>query len=243
MSPPPGYAAYEGTDFRQWGFKRIRGLATAIFIILGIAAAGQLLAAATTGSARDAARDYLDNVIDEDEFNEKLAVSGLGSLLGAVAMIALVVISIIWLYRLTSNHQKIGRALTWGAGWAIAGWVLPPFLFVIPLLMLREAWKASDPGSPPGSTTWKNQPESPLPWIWFVLYSLIPLALSIAGGWQMFTNFDRDADNVAERMLDVSSGLTILTSLTQVLAAVSWGLLVWNLTKRHTQLTGEATAR
>ena len=67
------------------------------------------------------------------------------------ASIALVVLSIIWLYRVPPNHRALGRALTWAPGWAIGGWFLPPLLYVIPLLVLREAWKAADPAVPPGS--------------------------------------------------------------------------------------------
>lgn len=241
MAPPPGYAGYQGPDFRQGGLGRLGGLAKAIVILLVVVAIGQAIALATSSSVRDGARIYLDNG-DDDSFNEKLVANGLGSLLGGLATVAVIVCSIIWLRRLVQNHQALGRLVTWTPGWAIAGWFLPPFLFVIPLLLLRESWKASNPQEPAGSTTWKNGEEGPLPWVWFLTYSVAPLVLAILGSRQLFASFDRDLENIANNIVD-NFGLTVLSGVVSILGTISWGLLVWALTKRHTQLTGEATAR
>jgi len=241
MAPPPGYAGYQGPDFRQGGLGRLGGLAKAIVILLVVVAIGQAIALATSSSVRDGARIYLDNG-DDDAFNEKLVANGLGSLLGGLATVAVIVCSIIWLRRLVQNHQALGRLVTWTPGWAIAGWFLPPFLFVIPLLLLRESWKASNPQEPAGSTTWKNGEEGPLPWVWFLTYSVAPLVLAILGSRQLFASFDRDLENIANNIVD-NFGLTVLSGVVSILGTIAWGLLVWALTKRHTQLTGEATAR
>lgn len=241
IAPPPGYAGYQGPDFRQGGLGRLGGLAKAIVILLVVVAIGQAIALATSSSVRDGARIYLDNG-DDDAFNEKLVANGLGSLLGGLATVAVIVCSIIWLRRLVQNHQALGRLVTWTPGWAIAGWFLPPFLFVIPLLLLRESWKASNPQEPAGSTTWKNGEEGPLPWVWFLTYSVAPLVLAILGSRQLFASFDRDLENIANNIVD-NFGLTVLSGVVSILGTISWGLLVWALTKRHTQLTGEATAR
>jgi len=241
MAPPPGYVAYQGPDFVQGGLGRIGGLARSITVLLAVSSLGQVIALATAGSVRDAARDYLRDR-DEDAFNESLVVSGLGSVLAGLTMIAIIVVSIIWLRRVIANHQRLGRIVTWTPGWAVSGWLLPPFLFVIPLLMLRESWKASDPRTPAGAPSWKSNPESPLPWVWFAVYSVAPLILGIIGTFQVFSNLDRDLDNVAERLID-DIGITIANGVVAIAGAIAWGVLVWSLTKRHTQLTGEATAR
>ena len=72
----------------------------------------------------------------------------------------------IWLFRIAKNHQALGRRLTWAPGWAIGGWFLPPIVYVIPTLMLRESWKAADPEVPAGDERWKSSSDSPLLWIW-----------------------------------------------------------------------------
>ena len=238
MAPPPGYAAYQGTEFAQGGLSRTKSLSTAIVVLLGVVSLGQMIALATSGSVRNAARDFrVDG--DEDAFNESLVLSGLSSALVGLVTLSIVVVSIIWLRRIASNHQRLGRTVTWTPGWAIAGWLLPPFLFVIPLLMLRESWKAADPQSPPGAPTWKSGSESPLPWIWFVLYSVVPLILGIIGSFAVFSTFGGDLEDTAERLID-DFGITIINGLVAIAGAISWGVLVRALTARHTQLTGEA---
>ena len=144
FSPPPGYASYAPTNWAA-SMRRIGGLAKALLIVLAIVALGQVVSVATTGSVGDAAADYLRSDRSnaaQDAFEDDLAVNGLTSLVAGAASIAVIVLSIVWLYRVAANHRGLGRRLTWAPGWAIAGWVLPPLLFMIPLLMLRESWKA-----------------------------------------------------------------------------------------------------
>ena len=88
----------------------------------------------------------------------------------------------IWLYRIVANHRAIGRQLTWAPGWAIGGWFLPPFvLYIIPMLMLSESWKATDPEVPPGDDRWRQNSVSPLVYVWWVLYGLVPIVFIIQG--------------------------------------------------------------
>jgi Domain of unknown function (DUF4328) len=152
-----------------------------------------------------------------------------------------IVLSMIWLYRVAANHRSLGRQLTWAPGWAIGGWFLPPLLFIIPLLMLRESWKASAPDVPPGSPEWKQKGESPLIWTWFLVYSVVPIVLAILGASQ-FRNFSRDTEDLAE-YFDEQQGLIIASGLVTVLAAIAWGLVVREITSRHARLSGEAAIR
>ena len=53
------------------------------------------------------------------------------------------------MYRIATNVRAFQRQTTWSPLFAIFGWMLPPFvLYVIPFLMLRELWKASDSEQP-----------------------------------------------------------------------------------------------
>lgn len=242
MAPPPGYAAYSGPDFRGGGLRRVKGLAIAATILCGVAALGQIISIATTGAAEDAARDYL-RTGDEDAYNEELLATGSGGLLVGAVTIALAIVSIIWLHRVTSNHQNLGRRLTWSPGWAIGGWFLPPCIYVIPFLMIREAFRASSPQSPPGSDTWRNEGEHPLPWIWVLAFGVAPLVLGALNGFNFFFGFGGDPDDVAERILDSATWITVAQAAFGIVAAIAWGALVWRLTERHTKLTGEASTR
>ena len=121
---------------------------------------------------------------------------------------------------------------------AIGGWFLPPFLFVIPTLVLREAWKAADPAVPPGDQSWKSRPGNPLLWVWFVVYSVGGLLISAINPTVQFRQFGGDAQDRAESYAD-GSGVMIALGIQTIVGAVLWALLVRQYTARHTALTGE----
>ena len=239
LAPPEGYVGYTPTNWGT-GMRRVGGLAKALVIILAVFAIGQAITTATTSSAADAAAEFLADG-DEDAFDDSLAPWQIGSSLTGAAQIAIAVLTIIWLYRVAANHRGLGRQLTWAPAWAIAGWFLPPLLFIIPLLMIRESWKASAPDVPPGSPDWKRQGDSLLVWIWFVLFVIAPIVLLIAGTSQVST-ISGDRDDLAE-YFDEQQGVIIASGVVSILAAIAWALVVREITRRHTQLTGEATVR
>ncbi len=220
--------------------KRITGLSKAIVILTIIAAVTAVISTIASASVLDDARDYLDGTITEDEFLDAYtASSALGVVQGPVT-IALLVLSIIWMYRIAANHRTLGRVGTWGPLWAVFGWVLPPLLYIIPFLMFREMWKASDPSVPVGSADWKERPVSPVVPAWFVLYSLVPIALGLASGENQFSLLFGDSRDLAEA-LDDQYTFTVIGAIATVAAAIVYVLLVRGLSARHRQLTGEAT--
>jgi len=221
--------------------RRVGGLAKALVVLLAVYVAVTILAAILTQSVLGDVEDFLDGSISEDELTDALGPTlGLGFVQGGVT-IALVVLTMIWMYRIAGNHRSIGRRTTWAAGWAIGGWFLPPVLFVIPFLMLMEMWKASEPTSPPGDEGWRRASVSPLVPIWWVLYGVLPLVLIITGR-NPLRGIGGDIDDVAEQF-DEQRTQSLLQSILSVLAAIAFGLLVRAMTDRHTRLTGEASAR
>jgi hypothetical protein len=242
LAPPPGYAGYSSNLSSTLPLKRIGGIAKAIIILLIISVIGTIVQIATTPGVVDAAKDYRAGSINADDFRNKLGPYGAVSLIVGVARVALIVLSIIWLFRLIQNHRAIGRKLTWGPGWAIAGWVLPPFLFVIPTMVLAESWKAADPTVPPTDDGWKRGSVNPLVWIWFVIYSVAPLVLLVIDFQSQFGSVGGNTRDVADSLHD-KLGVLIIAGIVALLGAVAWALLVRAWTGRHTRLTGEASAR
>ncbi len=241
LSPPAGYAAFQGTEFAKGGIRRVRGLALAILILMAIYALASVLSLAVVGSVKDASEDFLAGSLTAEEFDDKLGTYGLGGLLSIVGLLGGVVVSMIWLYRMVSNHRVLGRAVFWAPLWAIFGWFLPPFLFVIPFLLLIETWKAADPQSPRGSDSWKRGGIPPVLLVWFAIFGLARTAATFLTG-SPFDQFSRDRDKLAERFVDHAAGVSI-QAVVEVLGAAAWGALVWTLTQRHTELTGEASGR
>ena len=52
-------------------------------------------------------------------------------------------------------------------GWGIAGWLIPFANLVIPVLILQDLWRGSNPQTARGDTTWRSTKGSPLVgWYW-----------------------------------------------------------------------------
>jgi hypothetical protein len=221
--------------------RRVGGTAKALVVLLLVYAAVDALGIIVNRMAVDPARDFLRGELSEDELTDELAPFVISSAVLAFVMVAIIVLTMIWMFCVAANHRRIGRQTTWAPGFAIGGWFLPPILFVIPFLMLMEMWKASDPGSPPQSHSWKHSSMSPLVPIWWVLYGVIPLVLLIGGG-NPLSSFGEDTQDFAEQ-IDEQQTMMLFQSLAAAAAAIVFMLLVRALTDRHTRLTGEATTR
>jgi hypothetical protein len=211
-------------------------------ILAAVAGLASLVSALLSANLATKAQDYLDGRISEDEFLDANTLAPIAQLLSAGPLIAAGVFGVIWMYRIATNARAMGRTTTFAPVFAILGWFLPPFLFVLPLLVLRELWKASDPNTPPGSEGWRANGENPLLYVWFLVYGVIPTiltALSLGTVFDAALNLDTDTDSVAEVTAATGGAQVILGGVVSVIAAVVWILFVKQLTARHVQLTGE----
>jgi hypothetical protein len=203
---------------------------------------GTIIQLIATPRVVDGAKDFLAGSITADQFRDKLGLYGVTSFVVGFARIALIVLSVIWLFRMIQNHRTIGRQLTWGPAWAIAGWVLPPLLYIIPTLVLAETWKAADPTVAPQDDSWKRGPVNPLLWVWFALYSIAPIVLFVIDAQSQVGMVGGDTRDVADS-LDDKLGILVAAGIVALLGTVAWALLVRAWTARHARLTGEALAR
>ena len=242
MTPPPGYAAYASHPTPAGAVRRVGGLAIPIVISTVVVALGTLVSAfLSAGLANDAA-DFLAGSISRSEFEDAIVPVNSVQLLVSVATLATGVLTIIWAFRIASNVRAFGRATTWSPLFAIFGWFLPPLvLYIIPFLVLRELWKASEPTVVDGTDSWKKTADNPVLWVWFVVFGLVPAVLfaiqigSFAAGGIPGT----DVESVAEG-LDDFGALGWLTAVLNLVAAAVWVMFVRSLTQRHKQLTNEA---
>ncbi|MET0326701.1 MAG: DUF4328 domain-containing protein [Ilumatobacteraceae bacterium] len=218
------------------------GLSRAIVVLLGVFAVGTLIQLIATPGLVRSAQDRVAGEISNDQFMEDFNRFNVLGFLAVVSQLALVVLTIMWLFRLAKNHVALGRRLTWVPGWAIGGWFLPPIVYVIPTLMLRESWKAADPDVPPGDERWKSSPDSPLLWAWVALYVVAPVVFLLVGLRQQFDMMSREAVDIADAY-DDRLGLRLAQGVVVLAAAAVWALFVRALTARHTTLTGEVPTR
>lgn len=231
--------AYAATPINSVSLERVGKLATAVVALLGVTSVLAVIAVWTSQAAQSDAEALLDGTIDAETFVERAAPFLLMTAVQGVVTIATAVVTIVWMYRVAKNLRSLHRGTTWGPGWAIGGWFLPPLLFVIPTLALRELWKASDAGVPVGGD-WRSNRTSPLVWLWFVVYSLVPLVLLAIQSSQQFA-LGASEEDLAEQVVD-GRVTTIVSSAVTIAGAVVFALLVRRLTDRHRRLTGEAAA-
>jgi hypothetical protein len=187
----------------------------------------------------DEAEDYLAGATDTDDFIESIIGYLMVGVIQAILQIAAAVVTIIWMYRVAANHRTLHRGGTWGPGWAIGGWFLPPVVYVIPMLMLRELWKASNPDVPIGGE-WRTSPSSPLPIVWVLLYSAVPVVSIATSDEGPLSAFGGSEETIAEAITGGQTADLVVAVLTLAAAAV-FVVLVRQLTDRHVRLTGEAT--
>lgn len=239
LTPPPGYVGYASNPTTA-GVKRIGGLAKAVTITTAIVGVTSLAGAAVSSGVRSDAREFLDGSISRDDFESAIAPLNAVQLVTGLATLATGVLTIIWAFRIASNVRAYGRATSWSPLFAIFGWFLPPMvLYVIPFLVLRELWKASEP-TVDGTDSWKRERDNPLLWVWFVVFGIIPAILLVVqiGSFAATGLPSGDIESVAETIEDFGV-LGWIAAVVNAVAAVVWILFVRQLTARHTQLTSE----
>ncbi len=222
----------------QAGLDRVGGVAKAATIVVAITAVLGLLNWVASAAIESDAQDFLDGRISSDDFAGSLVVYGLAGLVQAAATLASAILVIVWMHRIASNHKKLHRTGTWGPGWAIGGWFLPPLIYVIPYLMFRELWKASDPDVPIGGD-WKSGKVAGIVTAWFVVFVPISLAVQIGTASSNFSFGTSDRD-VAEQVVDGQAAL-LASGAIGIASAVLFVMMARQLTERHTRLTGETS--
>lgn len=234
-----GYTAAQGMRSQ---LRPIRSNARWAMILAGVTGITSLVSAFITADIAGKAQDYLDGNLSEDAFLDANDLAPLGQILSAAPTVAAGVFSMLWMFKMSKNVRTLGRATTFAPLFAVLGWFLPPFLFVLPLLVLRELWKASDPSIPPGADGWRASGENPTLYAWFLVYGVIPAVLtfvSVSSVLDATLNLDTDTDSIAEAAAATSGAMLILGGVVTLIAAVAWILVVKQLTERHTALTGE----
>jgi len=144
----------------------------------------------------------------------------------AAVMLAVLVVFVVWTYRLAGNHVALTRPGTrFGTpGWAVGAWLV---WFVLPFFVVRELWKGADPGVPEGSPAWRQVPTSPLVPVWFAAFVLGTLATNATNA--LLSSGSRDDPDLLRTLAVWRGGATALL----VVAAVVLHRLAARLTDRQ----------
>ncbi len=237
---PPGYVGYQPSPMSSVPLKRTAGVERAALIVVVISVVLGVAGLVAGQTVIDDADDFLAGTIDQEQFVEAITPYLLLSFVQGIAVLASAILVIVWMYRIARNHRILHRGATWGPGWAIGGWFLPPMLYVIPFLMFRELWRASDPEVPIDGD-WRSGKVSPLVPAWFVLYSIVPLVLLAFQSGDVMSAFAASETEMAEQITGDRGG-TVVGVIMSIAAAAVFVLMARELGGRHRRLTGEDLA-
>lgn len=241
LQAPAGYVGYSAHPTPAGPTSRVKGISKAIVVLTTIVAVATVITTLLTLVVADDARRFLAGDISDDDFRSALAPLSAVQTLAGVATLTTGVLTIIWMFRIAKNLRSFERRTTWHPLFSIFGWFLPPFfLYVLPMLVLREHWKASDPAPDDGSEPWKRTPENPILWGWFVFYGLLPLVFFLAQIGSVASGIGAGSTETVAESLDDVGALAIFSAVSVVGAAICWVLFVRQLTQRHVGLTNES---
>ena len=244
ITPPPGYIAYGGPGSAMpHQFQPVKRLTTALVAVQVASMVVSLVAAIWQAMFANDAQRFLDGAITQREFDSAYESFSQFSFIAFPLGIAGIVLSSIWSYRIAGNAVGAGRApVTWKSGLTILAWILACLFGILPFLMLREHWRASDPELGFGDPTWKSRPVSPLITAWFVV-SLVGQLASIAAVGSVIGNFDPnsadDAPALAKQFTD-QAAFIIPGAILSLVASVLLIMIIRALGARHMRLTREA---
>jgi hypothetical protein len=236
---PPNYAGYAGGPIGSVPLKRVGGLAKVVMALVALAGLMPLVDLAMRQTVVDEADRYLAGGVSDTDFTEEIIGYVLITTLSGFVTVAAAVLTMIWMFRVARNHRRLHRGGTWGPGWAIGGWFLPPVVYIIPTLMLGEMWKASDPDVPVGGE-WKSRPASPLPWVWLLVYCVPTVIAFSAESDNVLDQFRGTEEALAEQITGSQTTDTVV-AIASLIAAGLFVVIVRQITDRHRRLTGEAT--
>ena len=80
---------------------------------------------------------------------------------------------LLWVYRAHRNLPRMGaNDPTYSPGWAVGWWFVPIANYWMPLLVMSEIWRGSDPAYTDSSRSWRSAPVAPQLGIWWALWAL-----------------------------------------------------------------------
>jgi hypothetical protein len=216
--------------------KPLKGLATAISVLLAITGLAAVWAAVALFHRASVVSDFtgLAGVSIQDIKDADSQVSGSVGLF-QFGLLATGIVWIIWQFRFAKNAQALRGNYGLAPGWAIGGWFIPFGNLVLPQLQLFQAAKASSPDLPPGQpATAGTAPASVL--AWWVAYDLAGALFAIG----QLTRPDKNSFNFDLDKFVRADRLSGFSCLVYVVAAVIAILMVRALTDRQARAAASA---
>ena len=225
-----------------WGappamMRSIGGLASSLTVVLWITVAVSVFEAVAFVNRITVINDLLDfrggfsgyyDLVQRGQDADDLVSVASG--LGALCSLVILVLLIIWMWRVAKNALDAGRTNPrFAPGWTIGGWFIPVANLVIPGLILQDLWRGSDPSIERGDPMWRLRATgSALVGWWWAMWVLgVFTTVRIIGDGN-----DRDYFERLRLWDSVSAG----GQLVRIAAAILLMLVVRRITRRQEAL-------
>lgn len=128
-------------------YRTLGSVSSLVIVALLVGVAGSAVAAGSFVHRHSVLEDPGFNLTDAQ--NADNFVTGAVGVWAAIVVLACIPF-LIWLHRAAANLPALGaRELRFSPRWAVGWWFVPLANYVMPVAVLVEVWKASDPGAPP----------------------------------------------------------------------------------------------
>lgn len=221
--PTHAQASYAASarPFAYAPVRRTAGLATAIYILVGIQVVATLV-----GSLQAPPQILVTATSINVNWGGLTA-------LGAIVGVAAGIVGLVFIHRTVSNVRALGLATQYSPGWAVGCWFIPLANFVLPFFPVREAWTKSRAGSVAVVGAW---------WATWVLHALLASSLlmwGVVSAWGLRSSVA--AGQVLSAPLPAGFAATdVVSSVVLAAAGVLFVLVVRGLSRSQAQ---QPTAR
>jgi hypothetical protein len=215
--------------------RNISGLAASLTVVLWVSVAVSIFGAVAFANRAAVAGDILDfdvgradlaDVLDlQQRSDDADSLVGAASLLMLGCSLAILVLLVVWMWRVAKNAEASGRERPrFAAGWTIGGWFVPFANLVIPVLVMQDLWRASDATVPLGDPEWRRARGSALVGWWWAAHLLA--LLRFGGGGDVESRDDLEA-------LRTMDGLAAFGMVAAIAAAILLVSVVRRLSRRQ----------
>jgi hypothetical protein len=219
--------------------RSIRRLAAALTVVLWISVALGALGVAAFANRVAVVGDILDfegrsfgaladlqgRADDADTF------VGVSVLLTLASLATVFVLLVIWMWRIAKNNELLGRVdPRFRPGWTIGGWFVPLASLVIPVMVMQDLWRGTDPASRPGDPTWRSARRSAVVGWWWVAY-LVSFLRFAGSGSEAVTRSELET-------LRTTDTVAVVGSIASIVAAILLVKVVRSISRRQDALFG-----
>lgn len=208
--PPPSFSAFVRPPSKLLS---VFSIAVWVYVVANGIATG------LTFTAVESARDFANDPSLKQAFEDAIRPVNFFSTITSIAEFTIAVTTFIWTYRVTREVTNRGVLLKFSPALCMFSWLLPPVLFIFPLIVLRDLVTKT-------KIMRGDEQESirPVITLWWVLYGLVPLVMAFFGA--ALTSAIPESEQDLARALSDRIVPNTISGLSLIAAAIMWRRII-----------------